>query len=87
MQKRGTSSAFEHVLEKYSLVETLLEGLGTKQDRVGKTAARNYSINILVAREITKERTCLLGRKTRKLLTDVAKEVVKTIFTSLIRIK
>lgn len=66
-------------------VETLSEGLGTKQERAGKAAARKHSVNILVAREVTKERPCLLGRKTRK-LTDVAKEVVSIIFSLLSRI-
>lgn len=69
-----------------SCVETLSEGLGTKQERAGKAAARKHSVNILVVREITKERPCLLGRKTRKLTTDVAREVVSTIFTLLSRI-
>lgn len=67
-------------------VETLSEGLGTKQERAGKAAARKHSVNMLVVREITKERPCLLDRKTRKLTTDVAREVVNTIFTLLSRI-
>lgn len=53
-------------------METLLEELDTKQDSAGKAAARKHSVNKLVARETTKERICLLGRKARKLPTDVA---------------
>lgn len=56
-------------------------GLGAKQDRAGKAAARKHSVNILVAREVTKERTGLLDRKARKLPTDVGKEAISTIFT------
>lgn len=67
-------------------VETFLGGLGTKQDRASKAAAREHSVNIIVAKEITKERTCLLGRKARRLPTDVAEEVLRTIFTLLLRI-
>lgn len=58
----------------------------TKQDRAGKAAARKHSVNILVTREITEKRTCLLGRKARKLPTDIAKEIVSIIFTLLIGI-
>lgn len=67
-------------------VEALTEALGTKQERAGKAAARKHSVNTLVAREITKKRPSLLSRKMRKLTTDVAKEVVSTIFTLLSRI-
>lgn len=67
-------------------MEILAGGLGTKQERAGKAAARKHSVNILVAREITEERPLLLGRKMRKLTTDVAKEVVSTIFTLVSRI-
>lgn len=87
MQKGATRSAFEHVLQKTSTrAQRRYQKDGTKQDRAGKAAARKHSVNILVEKEITKERTCLLGRKARKLPTDVAKEVVSTIFTLLIRI-